>query len=179
MHERIIPPTIGPPSVTGSVVFSGDDGEFRRLVTRGALLELITFGFYRFWLATNIRRHLWTNISVDGDALEYAGTGRELLIGFLFALAILVPIYFAYFAIGIEAERWKAFASIPFGIIFYGLYQFAIFRARRYQLTRTLWRGVRFWMTGSGLAYMARAMGWTLLTVLTLGLAYPWREAAL
>lgn len=179
MHERIVPPTIGPSSVRGWVVFGGDDGEFRRLVTRGALLELMTFGFYRFWLATNIRRHLWTNTSVDGDALEYTGTGRELLIGFLFALAILAPIYIAYFAIGIEAERWQAFAGVPFGVVFYALYQFAIYRARRYRLTRTLWRGVRFWMMGSGLAYMARALGWTLLTVVTLGLAYPWREAAL
>jgi uncharacterized membrane protein YjgN (DUF898 family) len=39
------------------------------------------------------RRHLWSNGSAGGDALEYTGTGRELLIGFLFALAILVPIF--------------------------------------------------------------------------------------
>jgi hypothetical protein len=50
-------------------------------------LELETFGFYRFWLATNIRRHL--SSSVAGDALEYIDSGRELLIGFFFALAIL------------------------------------------------------------------------------------------
>jgi uncharacterized membrane protein YjgN (DUF898 family) len=170
---------IAPSTAPLGAAFSGDNGEFRRLVTRGALLELVTFGFYRFWLATNIRRHLWSNSSVAGDALEYTGTGRELLIGFLFALAILVPIYLAYFVIGIEAERWKAFASVPFGLFYYGFSQFAIFRARRYRLTRTLWRGVRFWMTGSGTAYALRAFGWTLLTVVTLGLAYPWRAAAL
>ncbi len=110
--------------------------EFRRLVTRGALLELVTFGFYRFWLATNIRRHLWSNSSVASDALEYTGTGRELLIGFLFALAILVPIYLIYFVIGIEAERWKAFASVPLFLFFYGFGQFAVYRARRYRLDR-------------------------------------------
>jgi Bacterial protein of unknown function (DUF898) len=75
------------------VMFTGDRGEFRRLVARGAGLELITVGFYRFWLATDIRRHLWSNTAIDGDAAEYTGRGRELLIGFLFALAILVPIY--------------------------------------------------------------------------------------
>jgi uncharacterized membrane protein YjgN (DUF898 family) len=57
--------------------------------------------------------------------------------------------------------------------------QFAVYRARRYRLTRTLWRGVRFWMNGSGLAYASRAFGWALLVVATLGIAYPWREAAL
>jgi uncharacterized membrane protein YjgN (DUF898 family) len=54
---------------------------------------LITAGFYRFWLSTDIRRSLWANTSIDGDTLEYTGTAKELLLGFLFALAILVPVY--------------------------------------------------------------------------------------
>jgi uncharacterized membrane protein YjgN (DUF898 family) len=171
------PPPLPPSQV--KVEFSGDRGEFFRLVRNGAALELITFGFYRFWLATDIRRHLWSHTSVEGDAPEYTGRGRELLIGFLFALAILVPIYIAYFVVTIEAERAKAFASIPLFLFFYLFGQFAIYRARRYRLTRTVWRGVRFWMDGSGWAYAARAAGWTLLTVLTLGAALPWREASL
>jgi uncharacterized membrane protein YjgN (DUF898 family) len=161
------------------VSFSGDRGEFRRLVTRGAGLELITVGFYRFWLATDIRRHLWSNTLIDGDAAEYTGRGKELLIGFLFALAILVPVYLAYFLVGLEAERLQAFASLPLFLFFYLFGQFAIYRARRYRLTRTVWRGVRFWMSGSGWAYAARATLWGLLTMVTLGLALPWREAAL
>jgi hypothetical protein len=102
---RHLPPT--------PVSFSGDRGEFRRLVSRGALLELVTLGFYRFWLATDIRRHLWSNTHIDGDAAEYTGRGKELLIGFLFALAILVPIYLAYFLVGLEAERNRQLSSSP------------------------------------------------------------------
>src|SRR5450432_551345 len=161
------------------VSFSGDRGEFRRLVTRGAGLELITVGFYRFWLATDMRRHLWSNTDIDGDAAEYTGRGRELLIGFLIAMAILVPVYLAYFLAGLEAERVKAFASIPLVVFFYVFVQFAIYRARRYRLTRTVWRGVRFWMSGSGWAYAARSALWGVLLILTLGLVLPWREAAL
>ena len=168
-----------PPPLPSPVSFSGDRGDFRRLVTRGAGLELVTVGFYRFWLATDIRRHLWSHTSLDGDAPEYTGRGRELLIGFLFALAILLPIYLAYFLVGIEAERFKTFASFPLFLFFYLFGQFAIYRARRYRLTRTVWRGVRFWMDGSGWAYAMRAAGWTLLTIVTLGAALPWREAAL
>jgi uncharacterized membrane protein YjgN (DUF898 family) len=168
-----------PPPLPASASFSGDRGEFRRLVMRGTGLELVTFGFYRFWLATDIRRHLWSHTHIDGDAAEYTGRGEELLVGFLFALAILVPIYLAYFVIGIEAERFKAFASVPLFLFLYLFGQFAIYRARRYRLTRTVWRGVRFWMDGSGWAYAVRAAGWSLLTVLTLGAVLPWREAAL
>jgi uncharacterized membrane protein YjgN (DUF898 family) len=167
------------PASSVKVDFSGSRGEFFRLVRNGTGLELITFGFYRFWLATDMRRHLWSHTSVDGDALEYTGRGRELLVGFLFAMAILLPIYLVYFLIGIEAERAKAFASLPLFLFFYLFGQFAIYRARRYRLTRTVWRGVRFWMDGSGWAYAVRAFGWALLVGLTLGAALPWREAAL
>ncbi|MGY3450317.1 DUF898 family protein [Bradyrhizobium sp. USDA 4353] len=168
-----------PPLPSLPATFSGARSEFFRLVSRGAAIELITLGFYRFWLATDIRRHLWVNTSVDGDAAEYTGRGKELLIGFLFAMAILVPIYLAYFLITVEAERFKAFASVPLLISFYAFGQFAIYRARRYRLTRTVWRGIRFWMDGSGWAYAGRAMLWTLLAIVTLGIAWPWRTAAL
>src|ERR1700677_2630454 len=168
-----------PPPVPGLVSFSGDRGEFRGLVTRGAGLELVTFGFYRFWLATDIRRHLWSNTLIDGNAAEYTGRAKELLFGFLFAIAILLPIYLAYFLVGVEVERAKAFASLPLFLFFYLFGQFAIYRARRYRLTRTVWCGVRFWMSGSGLAYAGRAALWGVLMGLTLGLILPWREAAL
>jgi hypothetical protein len=36
------------------------------------LLELITFGFYRFWLTTDIRRHLWSHTEIDGSGWPYA-----------------------------------------------------------------------------------------------------------
>src|SRR5258705_1037278 len=176
-QRNFVPPHL--PPMPAPVLFSGNRGEFFRLVTRGAGLELITVGFYRFWLATDIRRHLWSNRHIDGDAAEYTGRGRELLIGFLIALAILVPIYLAYFLIGLEAEHVKAFASIPLVAFFYLFGQFAIYRARRYRLTRTVWRGVRFGMRGSGWIYALQASMWGLLLIVTLGLALPWRTAAL
>ncbi|PWB94832.1 YjgN family protein [Methylosinus sporium] len=161
------------------ILFTGDNGEFRRLVTRGALLELVTAGFYRFWLATHMRRYLWSSTVIGGDALEYVGTARELLFGFFFALVILAPVYIAYLVVGLEAERAKAFASLPLGLFFAAFGQFAIYRARRYRLNRSSWRGLRFGMSGSGLGYMLRALGWGALIAVTLGLALPWAEAAL
>jgi uncharacterized membrane protein YjgN (DUF898 family) len=176
MHEPIAP---YPGVASNRIIFSGRRSDFRWLAIRGGMLELITVGFYRFWLTTDIRRHLWSHTVVGDDVPEYTGTAKELLIGFLFALAILAPIYLAYFLVGLEAERTMAFASIPLGLFFYFFAQFAIYRARRYRLTRTVWRGVRFWMSGSGWDYSWRAGLWSLLVVVTLGLALPWRQAAL
>ncbi|MDQ8732390.1 DUF898 family protein [Bradyrhizobium sp. LHD-71] len=168
-----------PAPISARVAFTGDRRSFLGLVARGAGLEMITAGFYRFWLTTDIRRHLWSHTVVDGDGAEYTGRGRELLIGFLVAMAILVPIYIAYFILGLEAERLQAFASIPLVLLLYVFTQFAIYRARRYRMTRTVWRGVRFWMTGSGWSYALRATLWGAAMVLTLGLILPWRDAAL
>jgi uncharacterized membrane protein YjgN (DUF898 family) len=161
------------------VEFVSEGSRFLKLLIRGAALQLVTFGFYRFWLATDIRRHLWSHTLVDGENAEYTGTGRELLVGFLFALAILLPIYLGYFLIGIEAERLQAFASVPLGLFMVLFGYFALYRARRYRMTRTIWRGVRFWMQGSGWKFAFLAFGWGILVILSLGAAYPWRAAAL
>ena len=171
-------PAPAPPPAT-KVAFTGDRMGFLKLVARGAGLEMITAGFYRFWLTTDMRRHLWAHTVVDGDGAEYTGRGKELLIGFLVAMAILMPVYIAYFIVGLEAEHLQAFASIPLVAFFYVFTQFAIYRARRYRMTRTIWRGVRFWMTGSGWAYALKASLWGLAMIFTLGLILPWRDAAL
>ena len=159
-----------PPPLPAKLDFVGDRKGFLDMVARGAGLELVTLGFYRFWLLTDIRRHLWSNTVVDGDAAEYTGLGRELLIGFLIALAILLPLNVAFFLLTIEAEHMQVLASIPLIAAFYVFGEFAVYRARRYRMTRTVWRGVRFWMTGSGWAYALRASLWMLLAAVTLGL---------
>ncbi len=176
MHE---PMSLAASSVPFPVMFTGSKRTFAKLTIRGGLLELITLGFYRFWLTTDMRRHLWSHTSVGGDPAEYTGRARELLIGFLIAMAILVPIWVGIFFVTVEAERAQEFASLPLFFLTWVLVQYAIYRARRYRVTRTVWRGLRFSMGGSGWTYTLRSTLWGVLTVLTLGIAWPWRWAAL
>src|SRR4051812_47451851 len=95
------------------VAFAGERGSFFGLLLRGSLLQIPTAGFYRFWLITDIRRHLWGHTLIGRESLEYTGTARELVIGFMIALAVLSPIYVVYFVLGLVAERFQAFASVP------------------------------------------------------------------
>src|SRR5690349_14243681 len=90
-------PVASPPSGRGTARFVGRDAVYWRLMIRGAVLLLCTLGIYRFWLATDQRRFLWGNTEIAGDALEYIGRARELLVGFLIAIAVLVPIYTGFF----------------------------------------------------------------------------------
>ena len=170
------PPELPPPD---GVRFLGVEREFWRLLTRGAVLLLITLGIYRFWLATDVRRYLWNNTEVAGDTLEYVGTARELLIGFLIAIALLVPIYAVFYlgalAQGVLGQIASSFAFLALAL----LGQFAVYRARRYRLTRTVYRGIRFHQTGSAWRYAICAIFWWGMIGITLGLAYPWAQASL
>jgi uncharacterized membrane protein YjgN (DUF898 family) len=57
--------------------------------------------------------------------------------------------------------------------------EFALYRARRYRLTRTVFRGVRFDQQGSAWLYALRALAWWAAVIVTFGLAYPWQQASL
>lgn len=149
------------------------------IVVKGTLLSLITFGIYRFWYITNLRRYFWSRTTVAGSPGEYTGRGKELFLGFLVALAILIPIYVVLFGLGLVYEPLALFAAPISFVVLFLLGQYAIFRGRRYRATRTLWRGIRLGQDGSALTYMAMATGWWLVTLLTLGLAFPYMRASL
>lgn len=161
------------------VRFTGEGRAFWRILLRGALLLAVTLGIYRFWLATDVRRFLWSHTEVVGDHVEYNGTATELLIGFLIAVAILVPLNLVFFVGALSMGTAGEFASILGFPLLFVLGQFAVYRARRYRLTRTALRGVRFHQTGSAIRYALCATFWWVLIVLTLGLIYPFMQASL
>jgi uncharacterized membrane protein YjgN (DUF898 family) len=166
-------------ATSGGVRFLGQRRFYWRLLIRGGALLMVTLGIYRFWLATDVRRFLWSNTEIAGETLEYTGTPLELLLGFLIAIAILIPVYAGFFLaaldLGILAKLSSVTAFAALGV----LGQYAIYRARRYRLTRTIYRGLRFHQKGSAWAYAFRAIFWWILTALSFGLAYPFQLASL
>src|SRR4051812_679595 len=173
------PPETAPALPPAGGRFSGNERAFWRLVVRGAVLLLATLGIYRFWLATDVRRFFWSNTEIAGDGLEYIGTARELLLAFLIAITLLVPInvafFLAAFSRGVIGQISGLLALLALAL----LGQFAVYRARRYRLTRTVYRGIRFHQTGSAWRYSVCAIFWWAMIALTLGLAYPWAQASL
>ena len=162
-----------------SVRFLGDSRAYWRLLVKGAALLMVTLGIYRFWLATDVRRFLWSNTEIDGNTLEYNGLATELLLGFLVAIAIMVPVYSLLFVGALEfGPTIETTGALGF-LLLALLGHFAVYRARRYRLTRTVFRGLRFNQRGSAWVYAIIALAWWALIALTLGLAYPWAQASL
>ena len=136
---------------TGGIIhFRGQARRFWQLLAHGAVLLMCTLGIYRFWLTTDIRRFLWANTELAGESFEYTGTARELLLGFLIAIAILVPLYAAFFLLALGIGELASLIGL---LALTLLGQYAVYRARRYRLTRTVYRGVRFHQSGSAWRY--------------------------
>src|SRR5215472_12248171 len=169
----------GPPPLPGLVRFIGPEWAYWQLRIKGAALLLVTLGIYRFWLLTDVRRFLWSNTEIAGETLEYDGLATELLLGFLFAIAILVPIYVAIAMASLTMEL-PDYVSALGGLALLAVFgEFARYRARRYRLTRTVFRGLRFHQDGSGWLYALYAILWWILIITSLGFAYPWAQANL
>ena len=147
-------------------------GDLAKIAVTDVLLTMATLGIYRFWGKTQTRRHLWSRTSFLDDSLEYTGTGRELFLGFLVAAAVIGLLI--AIRLGIEwafAEELLALLilySIQSVVLLFLIYV-AAYRARRYRLTRTQWRGIRFAQDGSSLRYALLAIGWAIVAILSLG----------
>ncbi|MBV8538159.1 MAG: DUF898 family protein, partial [Alphaproteobacteria bacterium] len=157
-------------------------GSLARLLVKNGLKSLITLYIYRFWAKTAVRRYFWQAIRLDGDPFEYTGLGRELLIGFLIVVAILAPIVIAWNAVRAALRTDPLALGLAQAAYFFVLYSLVVaagFRARRYRLSRTRWRGIRAGQDGSTWRYLGLAIAWGLATLLTLGFATPWMRTAL
>jgi uncharacterized membrane protein YjgN (DUF898 family) len=181
-----VPSVSTPPSAVGATVqgdqiahFAGDTGSYWQLLIRGNFLVAVTLGIYRYWLSTEMRRFLWSHTQIGGESLEYTGRGIELFLGFLIAIAVLVPIYVVVIGVSFAVPGLQDFATSILFLVLFVLGQFAVYRARRYRLTRTVFRGVRLHQSGSAWVYAFRAAAWWIPIFLTLGLAYPWAQANL
>jgi uncharacterized membrane protein YjgN (DUF898 family) len=179
LHEAVTAAAPVSPAGSGKIRFLGKEAAYWRLLIQGALLLICTLGIYRFWLTTDVRRFLWSNTEIAGDRLEYTGTAVELLVGFLIAIAVLLPINALFFLAALDLGLIGKLSGVMGFLLLALLGQFALYRARRYRLSRTIYRGVRFYQTGSGLVFAFYALMWWGLIALTLGLAYPWAQNGL
>lgn len=169
---------------TKRVQHHGTGGELFGIFIVNLLLTIITLGIYRFWATTRMRQYLWTHTNIDGESMEYTGTGLELFLGVLKAVGIFLLL--ALVLIGVPVFLAEQFGEenpilamvfmlpmIAYAVILILLLLAAPYWARGYKLSRTRWRGIRFAQTGSGFKYAWRTIGYGLLSLLTLYLCVP------
>ena len=165
-------------SAAAALTFHGRPWPLFRIFIVNLILTILTLGFYRFWGKTRIRRYLWSHTAFEDERLEYTGTAKQLFLGFLIAVFLVLIPFFG------GVEGWRQYQeiggpenmgltdSVEFAAVFY-LIPVALYRTRRYRLSRSKWRGIGATQTGSSWLYGLMTLGSYILTVLTLGLAWP------
>lgn len=167
-----------------AVHFTGNWREYLPIAATNALLIIVTLGIYRFWATARQRRYLWSRTEVIDDSLEWTGTGKEMFVGFLIVLAILVPFFLfiqflfpALLARGMEGAAIGVFTLFYIAILYLG--GFARFRALRYRLSRTWWHGIRGGSDNPGWNYGGEWLGRYVLVFMTMFIMFPWAATRL
>lgn len=175
---------MGPATHERAIRFTGTWREYLPIAASNVLLIIVTLGIYRFWAAARQRRYLWSRTEVIGDRLEWSGTGKEMFIGFLIVTAFLLPFFlFIQFLFPALVARGKIEAASGVILLFYValLYLTGVagFRALRYRLSRTSWRGIRGGSDEPGWNYGGEYLGRVALSGMTMFIAWPWMATAL
>ncbi|MBO0763904.1 MAG: DUF898 domain-containing protein [Hyphomicrobiaceae bacterium] len=147
------------------------------------ILRILTLGIYHFWGKTEVRRRIWSAIRLNGEPLEYTGTGMELFVGFLVVLfGVFLPFLLVggvlVYAYGQQSGVVRAYYVLAY-VVFFFLIGVAIHRALRYRLARTRWRGIRGALEGSSLRFAWTYLWTAVLIPFTLFWIIPWRATKL
>jgi uncharacterized membrane protein YjgN (DUF898 family) len=122
-----------------------------------------------------VRKYLLSESEFEGDRFAYHGTGKELLVGSLKA-GLVFGLPFTFLSLpellgaGVAVQAMARFLA---SCIFLVFVPFAIVGTRRYRLSRTSWRGIRFSFRGRVVDFIKLFIGGSLLSGVTLGLYYP------
>jgi uncharacterized membrane protein YjgN (DUF898 family) len=174
------PPPMRPPAAavvtSHRLVFHGAAGGLFGIQAVNLLLTIVTLGLYYFWGKARVRAYLLGGTDLDGDRLAYHGTGGELLIGFIKGVVVFfVPVALlsilpqVYGAPGVVRHALSTMLYL-LGLL---LVPVAMVGARRYRLSRSSWRGIRFSFRGRMRDFVGIFVVGSILTSLTLGVYYP------
>lgn len=167
-----------------AVTFHGSWTDFAKIALPNVLLTLVTLGVYRFWATTRERQYLWSHTRFIDEPLEWTGRGIELFIGFIMVFFLLgLPLVLLQLVInGLVFQGQPAAAGvIIFLVILFIFYLtgLAYFRALRYRLSRTYWRGIRGGSDDQGFTYGLSYIWKNVVAAIPLYLLYPWASMSL
>jgi uncharacterized membrane protein YjgN (DUF898 family) len=160
--------------------FHGTGGTLFEIYIINLLLAAITLGIYSFWGRTRIREYVWSQTEFAGDRFAYHGTGGELFRGYVKAMGVLLLLYLVAlvaFPLALGPVLSQEVAAVIGMFVYLAglavLIPVAMVGARRYRMSRTSWRGIRFQFRGRPGAFLKLYLAGGLLSGLTLTLYSP------
>ena len=146
--------------------FDAQGGEYFRIWIVNLLLTIATLGIYSAWAKVRKLRYLHGHTRLAGSVFGYHAEPLRILRGRLIAAAIGA----AYFG----ATRVSPFATLGVVLLIAIAMPWLVVRSRMFTLNVTSWRGLRFGFAPDYAGAYRALLGWPLLSMLTLGILYPW-----
>jgi uncharacterized membrane protein YjgN (DUF898 family) len=180
--------SLGPAAKPGTytpirVSWAGNPWSLTGLCFINILLIVLTLGIYWFWARSEYRRRMWQMVRVNGEPLEYTGTGGELIVGYLkLFFFVMLPAIAVIVAGQVLLGPKNPLIAVLISVLYIGFFLLlfaGIYRANRYILTRTRWRGIAFGLEQGAIGYAWLSIWSAFLTGLTLFWILPWRVMAL
>jgi len=154
--------------------FHGNGFDLFSIFIVNALLIIVTLGVYYFWGKVKIKRYLYSQLEFDGDRFTFHGKGKELFIGGIIGIFILGLTIGLQHLIETSKDKYILAGSIILFMILICLIPMIFVLSRRYYLSRSSWRGIRFSFRGRIPSFYGIILRGVLLTIITFGLYSPY-----
>ncbi len=147
------------------VVFTGKAGEYFGIWIVNLLLSIVTLGIYSAWAKVRRKKYFYNNTLVDGVGFDYHANPINILKGRIIA--------FVLFVIYSVASGFSPIFGLLMAFILFLALPWIIVRGMMFNARNSGYRGLRFDFNGTYGQAIKVFIGYTLLIIVTLGLAIP------
>lgn len=167
------PPVVAAPAAGGAQApasreafrFTGAGGEYFRIWIVNLMLTILTLGIYAPWAKVRREKYFHQNLLLDGAGFDYHGDPKAIFKGRMVAGLLFLLLS--------GAQKVSDTAYVLALLAVAPLVPWLAVRAMRFRAHNTSYRGLRFGFDGSYGAAAKAFLGYGLLTVVTLGIAFP------
>ena len=157
------------------IYFYGNGGSLFGIYVVNAILTIITLGLYYPWAKAATLRYLYQETELENSRFTFHGTGKEMFLGFIKAVAIFAAFYgFLLYAIFTQ-EPTLILTAV--GVFYAGLLvliPIAIHGSMKYRMSRSSYRGIHFGYRGELMSLLQIFISGFFLSILTLGIYSAW-----
>jgi uncharacterized membrane protein YjgN (DUF898 family) len=147
------------------VQFTGKGSEYFGIWIVNLLLSIVTLGIYSAWAKVRRKKYFYQNTVIDGAAFDYHANPIAILKGRIIAFGL----YIAY----ILSTKYAPILAGILLLVFFVALPWIITRGLMFNARNSSHRGLRFDFDATYGQAALVYIGYTLLTIVTLGLALP------
>jgi uncharacterized membrane protein YjgN (DUF898 family) len=167
-------------TLTRKLSFYGQGSKLFSIYLVNMILTVVTFGLYYPWAKVAIMKYMYEETELEGSRFIFHGTGKEMFIGFIKAVAIFGGTYALIVLGGIYGGSLVGgLLTLAFYALLLVFIPIAIHGSMKYRMSRTSWRGIHFGYRGDRNELMKKFVRDAMLTLITFGIYGAWMSVNL